>query len=165
MTTYFVTVGLNEYRVEINNNHFLIDGQPFELKLSQLNANGLYLLQEGTRKLEMLLRRQDRNKVAVSVDNREVLVQVEKGNGTKAKAALKAPECELLAPMPGLVIQVNVHEGQAVEKGDVVVVLESMKMQMEVRAPMCGIIEKIGAVPGIKVNKAALLVKFKETLN
>jgi biotin carboxyl carrier protein len=161
MTTYFVTVGHNEYRVEIFNNSFLIDGQPFELKLSQLNANGLYLLQEGTRKLEMLLRKQDRNKVAVSVDNREVVVQVEKGNVSKAKTALGVPENDLLAPMPGLVVQVNVQEGQTVEKGDVVVILESMKMQMEVRAPLCGVVEKIGAIPGTKVDKSALLVKFK----
>ncbi len=49
----------------------------------------------------------------------------------------------LKAPMPGLVIAVPVNEGQEVEKGQILVILESMKMQNELRSPLAGTINRL----------------------
>ena len=49
--------------------------------------------------------------------------------------------------MPGTIVSVNVSDGQAVKKGDVLVVLEAMKMENEIKAP------KDGTITGISVNK------------
>ena len=62
MTIYFVTVGTNEYKVEIQQDQFMVNGQPLDLKMQPLNKNGLYLLELGTRKLEMLLRRKTKTR-------------------------------------------------------------------------------------------------------
>lgn len=161
MTTYFVTVGRNEYIVEILNNWVLVNGQRFDYKLSELNKNGLYLLQEGTRKLEMLLRPQDRNNVAVSVENHHVLVQVEQGTANKSRASAAVGEGMIQAPMPGVVVQTCVEVGQMVSKGQVVLLLESMKMQMEIRSPLAGKVAKINVKDGIKVEKGAPLVQIE----
>jgi biotin carboxyl carrier protein len=62
--------------------------------------------------------------------------------------------------MPGMIIHVLVAEGDLVEKGQAVVVMESMKMQMELRAPLAGRVERIMAQAHGQVDKGALLVKI-----
>ena len=64
----------------------------------------------------------------------------------KASAGAGAGE-KVAAPMPGTIVSVNVSDGQSVKKGDVLVVLEAMKMENEIKAP------KDGTVTGIAVNK------------
>ena len=62
--------------------------------------------------------------------------------------------------MPGIVIKTLVAEGELVEKGQAVVIMESMKMQMELRAPAAGRVEKITVQARTQVDKGALLVKI-----
>ena len=60
--------------------------------------------------------------------------------------------------MPGLVVENLVKEGDVVEVGKPLVVLESMKMQMEMRAPISGRVEKVAVQPKSQVDKGAVLV-------
>jgi len=69
----------------------------------------------------------------------------------------------LKAPMPGLVISVQVSEGQLVEKGQILVILESMKMQNELRAPSAGIITRLRIKSGESVEQKQILLNL--TLN
>lgn len=162
MTTYFVTVGPNEYKVDIKNDQFMVNGQPMDLKIRQLNEQGLFLLQKGNKQLEMLLRAKDRNQVAVSVNRRHVMVQVERNESGKGRSSSSPTPGLLTAPMPGTVIQVDVQEGQIVTKGDVVAVLESMKMQMEIRTSISGKVEKVFVAAGKKIDKGTELVHVIE---
>ena len=62
------------------------------------------------------------------------------------------------APMPGLVIAVPVDEGQEIKKGQVLLILESMKMQNELKSPRDGKVSRIKVKPGASVEqKQALL--------
>ena len=162
MASYFVTVGPNEYKVDIKNDEFMVDGQPMDMKMRQLNEQGLFLLQKGNKQLEMLLRAKDRNQVAVSVNRRHVTVQVERSEGGKPRSAASSNVGSCSAPMPGTVIQINVTEGQKVEKGDVVAVLESMKMQMEIKTQISGTVVKISVETGKKIDKGTVLVQVTE---
>lgn len=162
MSVYFVTVGNNHYQVEIQNNLFKVDGLPFEMGLKKLNENGLYLIEQGRQKLEMLLKTQDRNKVAVMVNQRHMVVQVEKRNGKKTRVNDREVVGQVKAPMPGMVMQVLVVEGQVVSEGQVLLVLESMKMQMEMRSPMAGTVQKVAVQPGQRTEKGLLLVMLAE---
>ncbi len=67
-------------------------------------------------------------------------------------------ELQLKAPMPGLVVAVPVQEGQAVQKGAVLVILESMKMQNELKAPQAGVVTRLRAVPGERVEQRQVLL-------
>jgi biotin carboxyl carrier protein len=84
---------------------------------------------------------------------------------SRLKKHLKAgEECNigcLAAPMHGLVVDVPVHAGDTVEKGQTLVVLESMKMQMQLRSPRPGILTKVVVQSGDQVEKGALLVQFE----
>ncbi len=161
MTIYFVTVGKKEYKVEIQQDQFRVNGQPFDLKLQPLNANGLYLIERGRRKLEMLLKAQNRNLMSVMLDTCQMTIRVDRNSRKQNNRAGNVSEGSILAPMPGVVTELHVAEGQTVERNQVLVTLESMKMQMEIRAPEGGRVEKTTACAGAKVEKGSLLVQIK----
>ena len=74
-----------------------------------------------------------------------------------APAATAAGE-QIVAPMPGTVLSVKVNQGQSVKKGDVLVILEAMKMENEISAPRDGVVSQIVASKGAAVDTGAALV-------
>ena len=64
---------------------------------------------------------------------------------------------EILAPMPGKVVRVQLEAGAAVEKGAGVVVVEAMKMQNEMKSPRAGVVVSINVRPGDTVNAGDVL--------
>lgn len=62
------------------------------------------------------------------------------------------------APMPGTILSVNVNEGQSVKKGDVLVVLEAMKMENEIKAPTDATVSSVAVQKGESVDTGAVLV-------
>ena len=67
----------------------------------------------------------------------------------------------ITAPMPGTVLDVKVTEGQAVNAGDTVLILEAMKMENEIAAPAAGTVDKIVAAKGASVNSGDVLITLK----
>jgi len=67
---------------------------------------------------------------------------------------------EIVAPMPGQVLRVLVAEGDLVEKGQTLLVVEAMKMQIELAAPHAGTVLSIAVVPGDKVLPGVPLVEI-----
>jgi biotin carboxyl carrier protein len=64
----------------------------------------------------------------------------------------------LTAPMTGSIVEVRCAVGESVEQGQVLLVMESMKMNNELRSPASGTVESVGVVPGQKVKANELLV-------
>ena len=64
------------------------------------------------------------------------------------------------APMPGMVISVMVSEGQSVQKGDSVLILEAMKMENVIKAPGDGVIKSIKIKQGTAVEKNQVLIEL-----
>ncbi len=69
-------------------------------------------------------------------------------------------EIIIRAPMPGLIIDVPVSIGQAVEAGQTLVILESMKMENELKAPRAGVVHMLNAEPGDSVEHNKKLVSI-----
>jgi pyruvate carboxylase subunit B len=67
------------------------------------------------------------------------------------------------APMPGLVVRVEVAEGQRIAAGAALVVVEAMKMENELRATRPGVVAKVHVAAGTAVEKGAPLVTFAAT--
>lgn len=66
----------------------------------------------------------------------------------------------LKAPMPGLIHKVIIKEGDAVSKGDPVLILEAMKMENVIKSPGDGVIKEVVAKEGASVEKNAVLIRF-----
>jgi glutaconyl-CoA decarboxylase len=75
------------------------------------------------------------------------------------KAVSSSATDELItAPMPGTILDIKVVEGQIVKEGDLVLILEAMKMENEILSPSDGIIKKINTSKGANVSTGANLV-------
>jgi biotin carboxyl carrier protein len=67
-------------------------------------------------------------------------------------------EFHLKAPMPGLVVGIPIGEGQEVKKGDVLLILESMKMQNELKSPRNGVVMRLRVKAGDSVEQRQTLL-------
>lgn len=72
-------------------------------------------------------------------------------------AAAPAGGEKITSPMPGTILSVNVSNGSAVKKGDVLMILEAMKMENEIMAPCDGTIASVNVTKGASVNTGDLL--------
>ena len=74
-----------------------------------------------------------------------------------APVAAPAGAQTVSAPMPGTILKVNVSNGQAVKKGDVLMVLEAMKMENEIPAPNDGTVSSVNVAQGATVESGTVL--------
>ena len=118
------------------------------------------------------------SKLNITVDGRTYEVEVEEVGASSVAAPVRqapataAPRAEVrkpsapkvagggsvTAPMPGTIIDIKVTEGQAVKAGDVLLILEAMKMENEIVAPQDGKVAKISTSKGAKVASGDMLV-------
>ena len=63
--------------------------------------------------------------------------------------------------MPGLILEINVAQGQEVKEDDTLVILEAMKMENAINSPRDGIIKSINVTQGESVDKNSLLIEFE----
>jgi len=146
---------IDERHIRIGDRLLLVDfesvsGQPvFSLILDGRSYESY--VYPGDEDWQVLLRgRQFQVKVE---DEREKRLRAAAGGGVA-----EGGEFHLKAPMPGLVVAVPVSEGQAIEKGQVLIILESMKMQNELKAPRAGTIGRIRVKAGESVEQKQTLL-------
>ncbi len=78
---------------------------------------------------------------------------------TQAAPAATAPvgASTICAPMPGTILKINVQNGQKVKKGDVLMILEAMKMENEIMAPNDGTVASVAVAQGASVESGTVL--------
>lgn len=105
-------------------------------------------------------------KYRVNVNGTVFEVEIEEMTGAPAApAAAPAPAApaapaggeKITAPMPGTILAVNVTNGSAVKKGDVLMILEAMKMENEIMAPCDGAVTSVAVTKGASVESGTLL--------
>lgn len=94
----------------------------------------------------------------VTIDGRTYLLT--KQSSSRKKGTKDQHSGELTAPMPGQVRAVNVSEGDTVVKGQTLVVLEAMKMEMKIQSPTDGIVKKMLVKQGQTVEREQVLVEI-----
>ncbi len=157
MATYHVTVGRREYRVEIQPGQYTVNDRPLNMQLQRLNEYGLYLAKGDKHRLEMLLKPGKAGQVSVVVNQRHLMVRVEKNPSKLRNSEVSHHQNQITAPMPGVVVRLLAASGQHVKVGDLILIIESMKMQMEIRSPLEGKVEKLNKQAGEKVDKGEVL--------
>ena len=160
---YITTVEDKQYLVEIiDEKHVSVDGKVYNIDFESVSGQPVFSLivdgksheayvQEGDENWQVLMR--GRLYPVKVEDEREKRLRSAAGGGVA-----ETGEFHLRAPMPGLVVTILVGEGQEIKKGQVLLILESMKMQNELKSPRDGIIGRIRVKAGETVEqKQALL--------
>jgi len=143
-----------------------INGKNFNWDISELKKGSYHVIKDNkSYNIEIIKADYTEKSFTVSI------------NGNKYKMAVKDKYDELLkslgmdnlnaskineikAPMPGLVLDIRITEGEVVKKGDAILVLEAMKMENILKSPTDGTIKKINVKKGIAVEKNQVLVNF-----
>jgi biotin carboxyl carrier protein len=161
---YITTINDREFSVEIlegDEHHIIVDGVTYEINFARAGDQPVYSLLVNGQSFETHVYPAEEG-MQVLVHGTLYQANVEDEREKKLRSSLgkeigENAEFYLKAPMPGLVISVPVMDGQHVEKGDVLLVLESMKMQNELKSP------RPGSVARVKI-KAGDSVEHKQTL-
>ena len=117
----------------------------------------------------------ERQTVVVEVDGRRLTVSLpgnvafgsqeakpKPRNSRRERAGVAASGDAVVAPMQGTVVKVAVSDGQQVQAGDLVVVVEAMKMENPVLAPKAGTVTGLSVAPGETVSQGAVLCEVKD---
>jgi len=160
---YVTTIGEREFLVEIiDERHVSLDGQPFEVDFEQIVDQPIYSLLLDGKSYEAYVYPADkawqillygRSYPALVEQEMERRLRMASGGGVNEEV-----EFHLKSPMPGLVIGVPVEDGQTVKKGDVLVVLESMKMQNELKAPRAGVVNRLRVKTGDSIEQHQIML-------
>ena len=155
---YFATVNDQRYTIEIDQEEqILVNGEPYQIDFQQLLQGGTLSLLINNRSLEAIVsEREDSWEVLIHGELYTVQVQDERSYRLSQARGSVLPETGMVAvksPMPGVILDVLVKPGARVEKGDKVVILESMKMENELRASRDGVVKRVHVDKGASVEK------------
>jgi pyruvate carboxylase subunit B len=144
-----------------------VDGELIDARLANVEGTPLRLASLGDEVHRVAVRRGDsRGRYTLWFGNRRFDVEAldERTRAIRELSAANAPPAgpaPLVAPMPGLIVRVNVQEGDAVQAGQGLVVMEAMKMENELRALAAGTVRRVVAKPGTAVERGSLLVELE----
>ncbi|HHJ06003.1 MAG TPA: biotin/lipoyl-binding protein [Anaerolineae bacterium] len=160
---YVSTVGEQEFTIDINDDeHIIIDGEEFKIDFQGLAGTPLFSLIINCQSYDVNIDQgDDIYHVSLKGTLYDVKVEDERTRrlaGLKGSVAADVGEILIKAPMPGIVVATPVVAGQSVAKGDIVAILESMKMQNEFKAPRDGVISSVRAQAGDKVDQNTIMV-------
>jgi biotin carboxyl carrier protein len=154
---YVTTIEGHEYIVDILDEHRVsVDGITYHVDFMPIGDQPVYsLVVDGQSVDAHVYPNEDAWQVLFRGELFTATVEDEREKRLRAALAGKVAEHEdyhLKAPMPGMVVSIPVHEGQMIHKGDVLVVLESMKMQNELRSPRDGKVVRVRVRIGDRVE-------------
>jgi len=164
---YITTIDDVDFEVEILNDHQVqLNGKVYEVNFEEISSEMIYSLIVDGNAYEVLIS-EDENEWQVlfrgTMYTAEVIDEREKRlRDASGELALSSGDFILQAPMPGLVVKVPVKEGKKVKKGDVLVILESMKMQNELKSPHKGTITEVNVKKGDRVEKREVMVVLEQ---
>lgn len=151
------------YEIEIQNDgSVIVNGNRREIDFLDL-GNSVYSIIRDLRSQELAIDAHQ-NDYEILIDGRLYEAQVLDARAmlmASRKGGLGGGSGEVNAPMPGLIVEVIVKEGDTISQGDTVVILESMKMQNELKSPIDGTVQSINCEAGQTVDKNALLTVIK----
>jgi biotin carboxyl carrier protein len=160
---YITTIGNHEFLVEIlDEKHVILDGKTYEVDFTSVGDQPVFsLLLDGASYEAFVYPAGKAWQVLYHGISYEALVEEEMEKQLRMASGSfisETAEYHLQAPMPGLVVMAAVSDGDQVHKGDVLIVLESMKMQNELKAPRAGTVTRLRVKPGDGVEQRQILL-------
>jgi biotin carboxyl carrier protein len=152
--TYEVEIKRDGSRVSAS-----VDGREYELEASEPES-AVYLLKHENRVFEVYVSPDG----IVNVGGHQLEVKIsdpKRLRGARGDVEHGDGTAEIKTAMPGKIVRILVAEGDEVEKGDGVIVVEALKMQNEMKAPKAGVVKQIGVKEGDTVNAGDILAAIE----
>jgi biotin carboxyl carrier protein len=157
------------YKIKVNN-HYSFDASATDsaqLDAIKTSSKTFHILHENS-SIETKILKSDFNKksytVKVNNNDYDVVIHGQLDQQIEAlgfEIGVSKQVNNVKAPMPGLILEINVKEGQAVKENDALLILEAMKMENVINAPREGVIKSVKVNQGETVDKNALLIEFE----
>ena len=163
---YIAEIDGNTYEIEITpDGAILLDGNPVEADLTPVDSLGLYSLLLNHHSRELVVETQQQG-YRVSLEGQIFDVRVADERhlrmaSSRAEVSATDGDLQVNAPIPGLVVQILVQEGQEVAQNDPLIILEAMKMENEIRAQRAGVIRGVSVEVGQSVEGNAHLMTIE----
>ena len=165
---YFVKVGDVDVAIVLDGDTVAVDGAgPLTARVTDVEGTPVRMVTVGDEVHRVVARRgATRGRYTLWLDGFRYEVEaldertraIRELSGAGQAASGPAP---LIAPMPGMIVRVNVRVGEAVLPGQGLVVMEAMKMENELRAASAGTVKAVLVQPGTAVEKGALLLELE----
>ncbi len=157
------------YKIKVNNAHsFDISKEDLSnLDAIETNTNEFHVLQKNSSiKASVLSSNFNSKQYTVKVNNNTYKVDINDEldqliSRLGFEVGITKQVNDIKAPMPGLILEINVSEGQEVKEDDALLILEAMKMENVLTSPRDGVIKSIKITQGETVDKNALLIEFE----
>ncbi|MGQ0812899.1 MAG: biotin/lipoyl-containing protein [Gemmatimonadota bacterium] len=163
---YYVTIGERTFEVDLAGGKVTVDGEPVDVELLPVSGTPLRRLAVNGQSHRLIADRGDvRGEWDLHLDAERVIADVvdERTRAIRAltarSTATHAPK-PVRAPMPGMVVRVEVRPGDKVKAGQGVVIMEAMKMENELKADAAGTVSKVAIAAGTAVEKGVVLIEF-----
>ena len=146
-----------------------VDGDPIEARIEEVDGTPIVLLIAGGTLHRLAVRRGDgRGRYSIWSESHRFEVEAldERRRAIRDMAGASSEDtgpAPLVAPMPGLVVRINVEAGDPIRAGQPLVVMEAMKMENELRSTSDGVVRAIRVRPGEAVEKGTVLIELAES--
>lgn len=164
---YVVEVNGHRYSVELRDGEAIVDGERHRTSLQTVSGTPVRIVTVGDAVHRMVLReRASRGRYRLWLDGHRYEAEALDSRARairdmQASSGRHAGPAPLVAPMPGLIVQLRVKVGDTIAAGDGLVVMEAMKMENELRAVAAGRVRAVHVSAGAIVEKGALLVELE----
>lgn len=160
---YITTIDDKEFEIEVvDEHHIRVGGRMLQVDFEAVSGQPVFsLIADGISVESFVYQGEEDWEVLIRGKQYQVKVEDEREKRLRAAAGggvAEGGEFHLKAPMPGLVVAIPVTEGQEIKKGQVLLILESMKMQNELKAPRDGIVGRIKVKSGESVEQKQTLL-------
>ena len=158
---YLVTIEGETFEIEVSREgRVWVNRRPYDVDLQGVEGQSEYSLLVDHRSYEAHVERAEEQECRMVVAGRtyRACLQQRRRRSQRDVMRSRPPATgEVCAPLPGLLVEVSVVVGQRVARGEVVAVLESMKMNLELRAPWEGVVQALCRAPGAEVDQGEVL--------
>ncbi|MCG8319226.1 MAG: acetyl-CoA carboxylase biotin carboxyl carrier protein subunit [Cytophagales bacterium] len=154
------------FTIKSGDSSILVDDQPFEWDLVKIRKHYFHIIRDNqSYTAEVVHIDSESKQVSLKINGHKFQLKVKDrfdlllerlGMSKNSSRQLQ----EIRAPMPGLILNINIEEGQEVKKGEAIMILEAMKMENIIKSPGEGVVKKINVGIGESVDKNSLLVQF-----
>jgi acetyl/propionyl-CoA carboxylase alpha subunit len=156
----------SQFEIKKEKENYLLNNELLTWDMIKTQANSFHiLLNNQSYRAEILKADYDTKSFIIQINGKRFEIEAHdrfdlllKQMGMDKHSSTKVSEVK--APMPGLILEVKVSEGQTVTKGEPLLILEAMKMENVLKSPTDGIVKNIKVKKGDNVDKNAVLIQF-----